>query len=122
MRILIVSTLKRKVEPKFFASRSRVILQLAQGLVKKGHEVSLLGTGDSYIPDVKIIPLIEKGWVDAKPVENEFVRQVANLLELSRKIVEIQDQFDIIHSHVYPDFVPAVIENELKNKFPDSRL
>jgi len=114
MRILIVSTLKRKVEPKFFASRSRVILQLAQGLVKKGHTVSLLGTGDSFVPGVKIIPFIEKGWVDAKPVENEFVRQVANLLELSRKIVQIQDNFDIIHSHVYPDFVPAVVENELK--------
>lgn len=114
MRILIVSTLKRKVDPKFFASRSRVIYQLAKGLAKKGHDVSLLGTGDSFVEGVKIIPVIAKGWVDLPPVENEFVREVANLQELTRKIVEIQADFDIIHSHVYPDFVPANVENELK--------
>lgn len=114
MRILIVSTLKRKVTPDFFASRSRIILQLAQGLAKKGHKVSLLGTGDSYIPGVKIIPLIEKGWVDLPPVENEFLRQTANLIQLSQKIVEVQDDFEIIHNHVYPDFFPSIIEDELK--------
>lgn len=114
MRILIVSTLKRKVTPDFFASRSRIILQLAQGLVKKGHEVSLLGTSDSEIPGVKIIPVIEKGWVDLPPVENEFLRQTANLIQLSQKIVEIQDNFDIIHNHTYPDFFPSIIEDKLK--------
>ncbi|OGK43009.1 hypothetical protein A3A46_04520 [Candidatus Roizmanbacteria bacterium RIFCSPLOWO2_01_FULL_37_13] len=114
MRILIVSTLKRKVTPDFFASRSRIIYQLAKGLARKGHEVSLLGTGDSFIEGVSIIPVVEKGWVDSPPVENEFVRQVANLLELAKKIVELQDDFDIVHSHVYPDFVPAIIENDIK--------
>src|SRR3990167_6634353 len=114
MRILIVSTLKRKVTPDFFASRSRVILQLARGLAEKGHAVSLLGTGDSSIPGVKIIPVIEKGWVDLPPVENEFLRQTANLIQLSQKIVEIQSNFDIIHNHVYPDFFPSIIEDKLK--------
>ena len=114
MRILIVSTLKRKVTPDFFASRSRIILQLAQGLAKKGHTVSLLGTGDSNIPGVKIIPVIEKGWVDLPPVENEFLRQTANLIQLTQKIVEIQNDFDMIHNHVYPDFFPSIIEDKLK--------
>lgn len=114
MKILIVSTLKRKVEPNFYASRSRIIYQLAKGLAQKGHEVALLGTGDSYVPGVKIIPVIKKGWVHSEPVENEFAREVAELLLLARKIIEIQGGFDIIHSHVYPDFVPAVVENELK--------
>ena len=114
MRILIVSTLKRKVTPDFFASRSRIIFQLAQGLAKKGHRVSLLGSGDSYIPGVKIIPVIEKGWVDLPPVENEFLRQTANLIQLTQKIVEIQNDFDMIHNHVYPDFFPSIIEDKLK--------
>lgn len=114
MRILIVSTLKRKITPDFYASRSRIIFQLAKGLAKKDHQVSLLGTGDSYIPGVKIIPLIEKGWVDLPPVENEFLRQTANLIQLSQKIVELQDDFDIIHNHVYPDFFPSIFEDKLK--------
>src|SRR3990167_738686 len=100
MRILIVSTLKRKVTPDFFASRSRVILQLARGLAEKGHAVSLLGTGDSSIPGVKIIPVIEKGWVDLPPVENEFLRQTANLIQLSQKIIEIQNNYEIGRAHV----------------------
>src|SRR3989344_7581676 len=114
MRILIVSTLKRKVEPKFFASRSRIIYQLAKGLAGKGHEVSLLGTGDSFVEGVKIIPVIEKGCVDLPPVENEFLRQTANLIQLTQKIIEIQSNFDIIHNHVYPDFFPSIIEDKLK--------
>jgi len=114
MRILIVSTLKRKIAPHEFASRSRIIYQLSQGLAKKGHQVSLLGTGDSEIPGVKIIPLLEKGWVDLPPVENEFLRQDTNLIQLTQKIVEIQGDFDIIHNHTYPDFFPSIIEDRLK--------
>ncbi len=114
MKILIVSTLKRKVASDFFASRSRIIFQLAKGLAEKGHEVSLLGTGDSVIPGVKIISVIDKGWVDLLPVENEFLRQTANLIQLTQKIIEVQDNFDIIHNHVYPDFFPSIIEDKLK--------
>lgn len=114
MRILIVSTLKRKIAPHEFASRSRIIYQLAEGLAKKGHEVSLLGTGDSEIPGVKIIPLLEKGWVDLPPVENEFLRQDANLIQLTQEIIKIQGNFDIIHNHTYPDYFPSIIEDKLK--------
>jgi glycosyltransferase involved in cell wall biosynthesis len=114
MRILIVSTLKRKIASDNFASRSRIIFQLAQGLVKRGHEVTLIGTGDSQIPGVKIISAVEKGWVDLPPVENEFLRQTANLIQLDQKIIEIQNQFDIIHNHTYPDFFPSTIENQLR--------
>lgn len=114
MKILIVSTLKRKVTPDNFASRSRIIFQLAKGLAEKGHSVSLLGTGDSNIPGVHIIPFIEKGWVDLPAVENEFLRQTANLIQLNQKILDIQNEFDIIHNHIYPDFFPSAIENDLK--------
>lgn len=113
MRILIVSTLRRAVSADTFASRSRVIYELASELVKKGHEVSLLGTADSKIPGVTIIPVIEKGWVDLPPVENEFLRQMASLMDLTRQIIQIQDSFDIIHNHTYPDFFPSVIEDKL---------
>lgn len=113
MKILIVSTLKRSVTPENFASRSRIIFQLAQGLAKKGHSVSLLGTGDSIIPGVTIIPVIEKGWVDLAPVENQFLRETATLMQQARMITQLQDQFDVIHNHTYPDFFPLLIENEL---------
>lgn len=114
MRILVVSTLKRGVNSTVFASRSRVIYQLALGLAAKGHDVSLLGTADSQIDGVKTIPLLDKGWANLPPVENEFLRQTANLIQLAHKIVDIQDDFDVIHNHTYPDFFPSIIEDRLK--------
>lgn len=113
MKILIVSTLKRRIGPDFFASRSRIIFELSEGLIKKGHSVSILGTADSNVPGAKIIPVLKKGWVDLPPVENEFLRETASLINQARKIVEIQDSFDIIHSHTYPDFFPSIVQNEL---------
>lgn len=114
MKILIVSTIKRKVSEDNFASRSRIIYQLSQGLSKRGHSVSLLGTGDSKIPGVEIIPAIEKGWVDLPAPENVFSRDVASLINQSRMISELQDSFEIVHNHTYPDFFPVILEKELK--------
>lgn len=114
MRILIISTLKRKVAVSEFASRSRIIYQLAIGLVKKGHNVTVLGTGDSNIPGVEIIPVIEKGWVDLPPTENEFMRTTSILLKLVKKIKQIQRDFDIIHNHTFPDLFPLVLEDQLR--------
>src|SRR3954467_3639134 len=98
MNILLVSTLKRRIAPEIFASRSRVISQLGEGLVKKGHNVSLLGTGDSRMPGVSIIPVIEKGWVDLPVPENVFHRDTATLMKQAGMILDLQDSFDVIHS------------------------
>src|SRR3989338_8105013 len=101
MKILVISTLKRKVTADETASRSQIIFKLVSYLAKKGHRVSLLETKDRLIPGVDTIPVIEKGWVDLPPVENPFLLEVATLVQLTKKIVEIQDRFDIIHNHIY---------------------
>jgi thioredoxin reductase len=49
MKILYVSTLKRHLSRNQFASRERIIYQLASGMVERGHEVGILGTGDSAV-------------------------------------------------------------------------
>ena len=113
MKILLVSTIKRKVVKESTASRSQIIYKIASGMVKKGHQVSILGTGDTYIKGVKTIPVIEKGWVDLPPAENPFFLQVATLIQLTDKLIRIQNSFDIIHNHLYPEFFTPVIENRL---------
>lgn len=114
MKILIVSTLKRQVTKEVTASRSRVIYELANGLVKKGHSVSLLGTGDSVIEGVTTIPVIPKAWVDLPPVENPFFREMATLVSLAKEIIKLQGNFEIIHNHTYPEFFVPLIEQELQ--------
>lgn len=114
MKILIVSLLKRKVTPEIPAARPRVIYEIASGLVKKGHQVSLLGTADSLVPGVEIIPVIEKGFVDMPIYENPFYAETAYLVKLAKKIEEIGDQFDIIHNHTYPEFINLLIAKNIK--------
>lgn len=114
MKILIVSTLKRKVTKEMTASRSQIIYKIASGLAKKGHQISILGTADTKIDGCQTVPIIEKGWVDLPPAENQFFLETSTIIKLIRKIVEIQEDFDIIHNHLYPEFLPLLVENELK--------
>lgn len=114
MKILLVSLLKRKVTPDIPAARPRVIYEIANGLVKKGHQVSLLGTADSLIPGVEIIPVIEKSFIDMPAFENPFYAETAYLVKLAKKIEEIGDQFDIIHNHTYPEFINLFAAKNIK--------
>lgn len=114
MKILLVSTLKRAVREDIFASRSRIIYELASGLQKRGHQVSLLGTGNSTVEGVTTIPVVEKNWDDLAPVENPYLRNTALLIQQARRMIEIQKDFDIIHNHTYPDFFPHLVEHELQ--------
>ncbi|EKE15395.1 MAG: glycosyl transferase group 1 [uncultured bacterium] len=114
MKILIVSLLKRKVTPEIAAARPRVIYEIASGLVKKGHQVSLLGTADSQIPGVTIIPVIEKSFVDMPAFENPFYAETAYLVKLAKKIEEIGNDFDIIHNHTYPEFINLLVAKNIK--------
>lgn len=113
MRILLVSTLKRNVAKDVTASRSRIIYTLAKGLVEQGHTVSLLGTADSVIEGVTTIPVIEKSWIELPAVENSYFQETASLISLAQKMIAIQDDFDVIHTHTYPDFFLPLVESQL---------
>lgn len=113
MKILIVSTLKRNVSEVQFASRSRIIFEVASGLAERGHEVTLMGTADSKVPGVTIMPVLEKGWIDMQATENPFVRDASSLVLLGKTIAEVEKNFDIIHSHTYPDIFPTILDEYL---------
>jgi len=114
MKILVVSLLKRKVTPDTLASRPRIIYEIANGLIKKGHQVSLLGTADSQLPGGEIISVIEKEFISMSPFENPFYGETACLVKLAKKIEEIGNNFDIIHNHTYPEFLNLLVAEKLK--------
>ncbi len=96
------------------AARPRVIYEVANGLTKKGHQVTLLGTGDSQIPGVEIIPVIEKDFISMPADENPFYGETAYLVKLAKKVEEIGNNFDIIHNHTYPEFINLLISKNIK--------
>ncbi|MFH1712952.1 MAG: glycosyltransferase family 4 protein [Candidatus Jacksonbacteria bacterium] len=114
MKILIVSLLKRNITPEQTASRPRVIYDLASGLLKRGHKVSILGTGDSNVPGAKIIPVISKSWINRPPAENEFYAQTADLISLAKRLEQVSSDYDIIHNHTYPEFINLMIADRIK--------
>ncbi|MCL5432811.1 MAG: glycosyltransferase family 4 protein [Patescibacteria group bacterium] len=113
MKILFASTLKRRIASDVTASRSRIIYELASGMVKKGHEVSLLGTGDSSISSVTVIPVIPKAFVDLLPFENPFYAETSFLVQLAKKIEEVAGRFDMIHNHTYPEVINLLASEKI---------
>lgn len=113
MKILIVSLLKRSVTPTVTAARPRMIFDLATGLIKKGHNVSILGTGDSVVDGVEIIPVIPKGFQDMGPYENPFYAHTGFLVKMAKKLEEIAGDFDVVHNHTYPEFINLLVERNI---------
>ena len=114
MKILIVPLLKRKITPKITASRPRMIFDLVSGLVKKGHKVSILGTGNSDVPGAEIIPVIPKSFLELEPFENSFYAHTAFLTKQAKILEKIGNKFDIIHNHCFPEFIPLLVKKEIK--------
>jgi glycosyltransferase involved in cell wall biosynthesis len=117
MKILLASTIKRNVTKDTTYSRSKVVYQIASELVKRGHDVSLLGTGDSFIEGVKIIPVIDKGFVDKQReegYENPFYVEAGYLVKFVKKLEEIGEEFDVIHNHSYPEFLNLFATDTIK--------
>ncbi|UZE92866.1 MAG: glycosyltransferase family 4 protein [Candidatus Nealsonbacteria bacterium] len=115
MKILIIAPLTRKISPKITAARPRVIFDLATGLQKRKHKVSVLGTKDSYIPRVKIIPVIKKGFYElSSSLENPFYTHISFLAKMAKVLEKIGNDFDIIHNHCYPEFINLLVEKNIK--------
>ncbi len=114
MKILVAAPLKRKITPEITASRTRVVYELTQGLIKKGHQITVLGTGNSVIPGAEIIPIIPKSFTDLPPFENPFYGETSYLVQLAKKIELIGQNFDIVHNHTYPEFINLMVSDQIK--------
>jgi glycosyltransferase involved in cell wall biosynthesis len=105
LRIAILAPLKRPITPTTTVSRNRVIVDLATELVKRGHKLTIFGTGDSSLPGVEIVPVVPKALVDMPPAENEFYQHTSYLTTLLSQVVIRQGEFDLIHNHMYPEYL-----------------
>lgn len=114
LKIALLAPLKRPITPQTTVSRNRVILELAQGLAKRGHSVTIFGTSDSQVPNVEIVGVIRKGLTDLPPSENPFYAETGYLVQLAKKIEEISGDFDIVHNHTYPEFINLMVADKMK--------
>jgi len=113
MKIAILAPLTRPVEHDTRGSRPRVIFDLITGLKERGHDITLYAPGDSKVP-VKLEAIIEKSVYNSEPAENPFYQHTIGLANLVEKIRSDGSQFEIIHNHVYPEFLPLLVSHEIK--------
>lgn len=114
MRIAILTPIKRPITPQTTVSRNRVIFDLVSELINIGHEVTIFGTKDSVIPGAKVIGIAEKGLNFLPPTENPFYRHAAYLSIMIAQVIKRQNEFNIIHNHMYPEFLPLLASSAIR--------
>jgi glycosyltransferase involved in cell wall biosynthesis len=105
LRIAILAPLKRAITPSTTVSRNRVIVDLVGELVARGHKVTIFGSGQSELPGVEFVPIAPAPLVDMPPSENEFYQHTSYLTKLLSQAVIRQGEFDLIHNHMYPEYL-----------------
>jgi len=96
LRIAQIAPLVERVPPLKYGGTERVVYHLTEGLVEKGHEVTLFASGDSLTSARLVAPISEGlrlGREDHSPV-------IVTMMMLSRVYEKMRHEFDIIHSHL----------------------
>ncbi len=115
MKILILAPLTRKITPRVNAGRPRMIYDLVSCLKRRGHRITIIGTKDSFVPGVKVIPVIKKSFYETShSFENPFYAHTSFIIKAVKIAEEKSSNFDVIHNHCYPEFIHLLIEKNLK--------
>src|SRR5579862_2763932 len=106
MKVAILSPVAWRTPPRHYGPWEQVASNIAEGLVKKGEDVTLFATGDS-ITGGKLDAVCSKGYEEDKTKDVKVVEclHISNLMEKAGR-------FDIIHNNF--DFLPLTYSRLIK--------
>ena len=125
MRIALVAPLVTPIAQPYVGGSQALVAELARGLVKRGHTVTLFARQHSFVPGVTIEtlhvpetvqPANFSGPERERPVDNGFFAQANIFLHLFLTLQQRQDEFDIVHAHAF-DW-PAFVSSALLTRLP----
>ncbi len=94
MRIGLLAPPMIPIPPPAYAGTERIVAVLADQLDRRGHDVTLLASGDSRSPG-ELIPIVEESlWKQNQDGGTQWFQLAAAVAWRE------QDRFDIIHSHL----------------------
>ena len=122
MRIGIIAPLVESVPPKLYGGTERVVSNLTEELVRRGHQVTLFASGDS-VTSANLVPC-EPQSLRFDPEAPDII--TATLFEMG-EVYKRADEFDVIHNHAdwfgfaFADLVPTptVTTTHGRLDFPD---
>lgn len=95
MRIAQVSPLYESVPPKLYGGTERVVHNLTEELIARGHEVTLFASGDSNTK-AKLVPACK----NALRLDADCIDPFVHHFTLMEMVEKQAHDFDIIHSHI----------------------
>lgn len=95
LRIALVAPPMKSVPPVGYGGTERVVGALAEGLVARGHDVTVFATGDSEAAG-RVEPILDRSLWDTG-----YRGDVSAYIQLAAgRVWEQADRFDVIHSHL----------------------
>jgi UDP-glucose:tetrahydrobiopterin glucosyltransferase len=124
VRIALVAPLVSAIAQPFLGGAQALLADLAQGLVRRGHAVTLFARDDSSVPGVCIEPITVPqsvhpanfaGPSHASPVDAGFFAQANLFFELFLSLRRRSAEFDLIHAHAFdwPAFACSALVYEI---------
>lgn len=98
MRIAVLAPIAWRVPPRHYGPWELFASLLTEGLVRRGHEVTLFATGDSQTTG-SLASVVPTGWSEDQAIDPK----VAECLHIS-EVFERANEFDLIHNGF--DFLP----------------
>ncbi|WP_295769392.1 glycosyltransferase family 4 protein [uncultured Mucilaginibacter sp.] len=106
MRVAVLSPVAWRTPPRHYGPWEQVASNIAEGMVKKGAQVTLFATGDS-ITAGELQSVCETGYEEDRSQDAKVLEclHISNLMEQA-------DRFDIIHNNF--DFLPLTYSGLIK--------
>ena len=100
---------EERVPPPKYGGIELVVSNLTEELIKRGHQVTLLASGDS-ITKARLVSTFKKAVrTDVNIGANSLKRDAAKLIEVAQAVNFLQQhKFDIIHNHIDWRFLPFI--------------
>jgi glycosyltransferase involved in cell wall biosynthesis len=95
LRIAQVAPPLERVPPAAYGGTERVVFELTAELVRRGHDVTVIASGDSEVP-CRLIPTVER----ALRPEGFGGDPSPYFLETLATVFDHASEFDVIHSHL----------------------
>jgi glycosyltransferase involved in cell wall biosynthesis len=91
MRIVVISTPFVSVPPRDYGGTELIVDELVEGLVDRGHEITLFGTGDSSTRATLCSIYVKAQWPPSPLTEVNHVSWALSQI--------MEGEFDLIHTH-----------------------
>ncbi len=95
MRIAQVAPLYEAVPPRLYGGTERIVSYLTEGLVRRGHQVTLFASGES-VTSARLVAARPRALRLDPGLQSVIAAHLAMLTEVRRRA----DEFDVIHVHL----------------------